>query len=155
MKKNGIFVNAENNTLVMTKAYYKRACVFGSAEYYELRKAKAENKDFEVVFGYKASEKTTYNGLTFKTMEAYIKTQPDSVERQMEFEVVKQIAEIKGSKYPLTKKWFLLTYPEYKKSAVSESEKATTLAELTAKAKSEAEKKMAEIVEPLAPAANF
>lgn len=153
MKKSPIFVDESNSKLVMTKAFYKRACEFGSAEYYELRKAKAENEGFEVVFGYKASEKTTYNGLTFKVMEAYIKTQPDSEERLMEFEVVKQIAEIKGSKYPLTKKWFLLTYPEYKASAVSESEKATTLAEMTERAKAEAEKKMATIAGTL-PAAS-
>ena len=50
MKKNGIFVDMDNNRLVMTKAYYKKACVFGTEEYYALRKAKAENKGLEVVF---------------------------------------------------------------------------------------------------------
>lgn len=142
MKKNNIFV--DNGKLIMTKAFYKRACVFGSAEYYELREAKAQNEDFEVVFKCDLAEKKTYGGLSFKTMEAYIKTQPNSEARLLEFDVVKQIAEIKGGKYPLTKKWFLMTYPEFKKSEVSAQEQATKLAE--AKAKAEAEKKMTKIL---------
>ncbi|MBR0341840.1 MAG: hypothetical protein IJH64_06275 [Oscillospiraceae bacterium] len=32
------------------------------------------------------------------------------------------IAKAKGAKYPLTKQWFLETFPEYKESTVSESE---------------------------------
>lgn len=155
MKKANIFVDGEKEALVMTKAFYKRACVFGSDEYYELRKAKAENEGYTVVFAYKVADKTTYNGLNFATMEKYIKSQANSEERLMEFEAVKEIAKIKGSKYPLTKKWFLLTYPEFKVNSVSESEQATVLADKKAKAKAEAEKKISLLAGDLAPAANF
>lgn len=160
MKKN--IIVSENGNLIMSKSFYKKAHIFGTPEYYELRQAQAENEDAEIIFQCDHAKKTTYGGLTFETMAAYISTQPSSVERLMEFEVVKRIAAIKGSKYPLTKKWFLLTYPEYKVSAVSESEKATTLAEMKAKAATEAQKKVAllspkttEPAQPLAPAANF
>lgn len=146
MKKNGIFVNDDNGTLVMTKAFYKKACIFGSEEYYMLRDAKAHNDGYTVAFKCDIAKKKTYGGLSFKTMEAYIKTQPDSEARLMEYEV-KQIAEIKGGKYPLTKKWFLMTYPEFKKNEVSAQEQATNLAE--------AEKKMAEISALPARAADF
>lgn len=153
MKKSPIFVDESNSTLVMTKAFYKKACAFGSVEYYALRKAKAENEGFEVVFSYQVSEKKTYNGLTFTRMVEYIKTQPDSESRLMEFEVVQQIAAVKGSKYPLTKKWFLLTYPEFKENAVSANEQASELEKRKAAAKAEAEKKMALITGSLASAA--
>lgn len=147
MKKNGIFVNDDNGTLVMTKAFYKKACMFGSEEYYMLRDAKAHNDGYTVAFKCDIAKKKTYGGLSFKTMEAYIMTQPNSEARLMEYEVVKQIAEIKGGKYPLTKKWFLMTYPEFKKNEVSAQEQATNLAE--------AEKKMAEISALPAHAAGF
>ena len=140
-KKNNITVNHDDNTLTVSKAFYKRASVFGSREYYELRKAKAENEGYSITF--KTYDKTTYHGLSFKTMAKYIKTQPDSENRLMEFEVVKHVTEIKGSKYPLTKKWFLMTYPEDKENIVSDSEMSEKLAEKKAKAQAEAEKKIA------------
>lgn len=142
MKKSAIFVS-ENGNLIMSKSFYKKAHIFGSPEYYELRQAQAENEGSEIVFKSDVANKTTYRGLTFKTMEAYIKTQPNSDARLMEYEVVKKIAGIKGCKYPLTKRWFLLTYPDYKANSVSEDEKAATLADMKAKAAAEAEKKIA------------
>lgn len=60
-------------------------------------------------------------------MEAYIITQPNSEANLKEFAAVKIIAEAKGSKYPLTKKWFLQTFPEYKLNEVSEKETVTSL----------------------------
>lgn len=140
-KRNSITVNHEDKTLTVSKAFYKKASVFGSREYYELRKAKAENESYSITF--KTSDKKTYKALTFKRMEEYINTQSDSESRLMEFEAVKQIAEIKGSKYPMTKKWFLMTYPEYKENEVSEAEVSETLAGKKAKAQAEAEKKIA------------
>ena len=47
-------------------------------------------------------------------MKEYILTQNRSVEKLLEFEAVKKVAEAKGAKYPITKKWFLNEYPEYK-----------------------------------------
>ena len=38
------------------------------------------------------------------------------------FEKVMEVAEAKGAKYPLTKKWFLKNYPNYKSNEVSDSE---------------------------------
>lgn len=138
MKKT-VFVDAANEILVVTKAYYKRACQFGTPEYYELRKAQAENEGFEIVFGCDRAKKETYHGLTFERMETYINSQPNSEARMEEYKVVKKIAEIKGKKYPLTKKWFLLTYPEYKDNGVSENGKVI----LAGKTKAEAAKKTA------------
>ena len=55
---------------------------------------------------------------------------PEYCEKQLKvFEAVKRIAEMKGSKYPLTKKWFLNAYPEYKENEVKENETAKLAAD--------------------------
>ena len=137
MKKSNITIDPINKTITISKAFYKKATVYGSNEYNELRAATSENPSFNIEF--KTSEKKTYHGLSFSRMKEYIKTQPDSETRLIEFETVKEIAKAKGSQYPLTKKWFLLTYSEYKESNVSEDEAAAKVAE----AKAEAERKIA------------
>lgn len=84
----------------------------------------AAHPDFTVVekqINHKADKKK-YNGLTLPRMEAYIKTQPNSEKRLKEFEAIQEVAKTKGAKYPLTKKWFLATFPEFKKNNVSEAE---------------------------------
>ena len=60
----------------------------------------------------------------FERMAEYIKTQPNSEKQLITFAAVQRIAEKKGSKYPLTKKWFLNAYPEYKANEVSANETA-------------------------------
>lgn len=131
MKKSNVEVNLMAETLTMTKAFYKKASKVGSDEYYELRKAMAENKGFKIVF--KSADKKTYRKLTIEAMADYIKTQPLSAERLIEFAAVQVIAETKNAKYPLTKKWFFETYPEYKQSEVKVSETDTLIAELKKK----------------------
>ena len=149
MKKNAIVVDGMNKALVMTKVFYKKACLFGSEEYYELRKAQAENEGFEIAF--KFADKETHRGLTFKRMADYIKTQPDADARMMEFEAVQKIPKAKGAMYPLTKEWFFLTYPQFKKDEVSADEQAFVLNEMKKLAEAEAEKKLAAIVGEVLP----
>ena len=55
-----IHIDLAANTLTVSKSFYKKASVCGSAEYYELRQAKIENPDSKIVF--KSIEKKTYNG---------------------------------------------------------------------------------------------
>ena len=141
MKKNVIFVDDANKRLVVSKAFYKNASVFGSAEYYALRKAKKENAEYSVVFQSVLSDKKTYHGLSLSRMADYIQTQPNANERMAEFEAVKKIAKAKGSLYPLTKKWFLQTYPHYKENDVSsEVAKSTPNAQSEATKEAEAKK---------------
>ncbi len=122
MKKSNIKVNVMEQTISVSKAFYTKASHFGTPEYEQLTRAKNENPSFTVVF--KTSDKKTYNGLTLARMMEYIQTQENSEERMIEFEAVKTTAKAKGAQYPLTKKWFLNTYPEYKESTINPSEKA-------------------------------
>ena len=119
MKKN-ISVDAIESTLTISKAFYKKASVFGTPEYKELRQAISECPSFTILF--KTSDKKTYNGLSFERMEDYIKTQKNSEKYLVEFASVQKVAKAKGSLYPLTKKWFLETYPEYKENSVAAAE---------------------------------
>ena len=140
MKKTNIAVDFENNALVISKAFYKKACAFGSKENVALREAMEAYKGFSIEF--KFSDKKTYNGLSFKRMAEYIQTQPEAEMRMLEFEAVKRVAKAKGALYPLTKEWFFQTYPQYKEDEVSENEMVKALIDEKAKAAEEAEKKM-------------
>ena len=126
--KKSIIVNLMERTLTMTKAFYKKASVVGSVEYYELRKAMKENEGFKIVF--KGADKKSYKGLTFEKMADYIRTQPNSAERLIEFASVQAVAEAKNAKYALTKQWFFEKYPEYKQGEVKKNETETLIAEL-------------------------
>ena len=105
-----------NKAIVGSKAAIRKANTGNTAEYRELTAKLAEHPDFKVVQKEikENTEKKKYNGLTFDRMKEYILTQNRSVEKLLEFEAVKKVAEAKGAKYPITKKWFLNEYPEYK-----------------------------------------
>ena len=125
MKNFNIKINPIDETITISETFYKRASKYGTAEYKALRNAFKENRTFEVVF--KTSEKNSHKGLTFKRMETYIRTQPNSEANLKVFEAVKVVAKSKGRLYPLTKKWFLKNFPEYKNNEVSANEMETTL----------------------------
>ena len=125
--KTNIAIDLEKNTVIVSNTFYKKASLYGTPEYYELRQAMIENPKAEIIF--KSIHKKTYNGLTFKVMKSYIEAQPNSEKQLKVFEAVKRIAEMKGSKYPLTKKWFLNAYTEYKENEVKEKETAKLAAD--------------------------
>ena len=122
---NAIFTyNFVNKTIVGTKSAINRANKGLSPEYGMLCEMLAEHPDFTVAekqINHKADKKK-YNGLTLPRMKEYIETQPNSKERLIEFKAIQKVAEAKGAKYPLTKKWFLATFPEFKENNVSKAE---------------------------------
>lgn len=122
--KNYFNYDFEHKAIIGSNAAIKRANRGNGNEYRELCRMLAEHPDFKVmpkeIKG--NTEKKKYHGLTFDRMKEYILTQPDSENRVKVFEKVQEIAEAKGAKYPLTKKWFLKTYPEYKENDTTVSE---------------------------------
>ena len=140
MKKTAIEINAIENSIIVSKAFYKKASAYGSAEYAALREAMRDNPTYKIIF--KTFEKKTYGGLTFEKMMDYIKTQPDSEKMLIKFAAVQRIAKAKGSLYPLTKKWFLNAYPSYKVNGVIEAEAK----KLTEKLAAEAEEEIAALI---------
>ena len=130
-------------TIVGSKASIKKANAGKNPEYTELTSMLAEHPDFNVVEKViqKKENKKTYSKLTFDKMKEYIETQADSENKLIEFEAVQKIAAAKGAKYPLTKKWFLSTYPEFSENEIISSQTET----LIAAALEKAEKKLASL----------
>ena len=75
--------------------------------------------------------KEKYHDLTFERMKLYISLQTDAEKKLAEFEAIKKVAKAKGAMYPLTKKWFINTYKNYKESDIAKMESAE-LEKLTA-----------------------
>ena len=118
-------------TIVGSKRSIERANKGLSPEYKELTQMLEEHPTFNVVEKVisRKADKKTYGKLTFKRMESYILLLSNSEEKLIEFEAVKKVAEARGAKYPLTKKWFLATYPEYKENEIIEEQTARLIAD--------------------------
>ena len=128
--------NFEEKAIIGSKAAINRANKGLNPEFRELSKMLAEHPEYSVqekVINQK-KDKQTYSNLTFDRMKEFISTKEDSKQRLLEFEAVKAVAAAKGAKYPLTKKWFLNTYPSFKENEVSEKESAEKEKALTAEA---------------------
>ena len=116
--------NFTQKTIVGSKKAIERANKGLNPEYSELTAKLEAHPNFSVrekVINKKEGKKT-YSQLTFRRMEEYISLQDNSKARLVEFKAIMTVAAAKGAKHPLTKKWFLATYPEYKKNEVSEKE---------------------------------
>ena len=124
MKKNLFTVNFTKKTIEGTKTAFKKAGVLDSPAYNELCELMNRHPNFKVkeVSPKQKEGKKTYGGLTIQTMEDYITLQPNSESALKKFEAVQRVAKAKGALYPLTKKWFLAAYPEYKVNSISEKE---------------------------------
>lgn len=122
--------NFIEKAIIGSKAAIDRANKGKNPEYAELSGMLAAHPDFTVRVKdiQKKEGKKTYSKLTFDRMEEYIRTQfADEnalAAKLIEFKAIQKVAEAKGAKYPLTKKWFLNTYPSFKENEVSEQESA-------------------------------
>lgn len=99
-------------TIAGTKTSLKKAGKGSGAEYEELITKLSAHPDFKLVVvepKQKSNKaKTTYKGLDYTFMEAYIATLKNSEAVLADYNAVKKMAETCGTKaYPLTKKWFL------------------------------------------------
>ena len=120
-----------NKAIIGSKAAITKANRGQNPEYAELTKMLAAHPDFTVRVKdiQKKEGKKTYSKLTIKKMEEYISLQTESKNKLIEFKAVVAVAEAKGAKYPLTKKWFLATYKDYKETVIFETETEKTINE--------------------------
>ena len=137
--------NFIEKAIIGSKAAIDRANKGKNPEYAELSGMLAAHPDFKVREKdiQKKEGKKTYSNLTIKKMEDYIRTQFADEKtldtKLIEFAAIQKVAEVKGAKYPLTKKWFLATYPSFKKNEVSEQERIEKEKELAEEALADAE----------------
>ena len=138
MKKNFQY-DFVNKAIIGSKSAISRANRGMNPEYKELSEMLAAMPSFTVqVKAIKQKEGKTYRKLTIEKMESYIRTQFSDekiLEKKiLEFNAIQKVAEAKGAKYPLTKKWFFTTFPEYKENEISEKESSTEEAKALAAA---------------------
>ena len=120
MKKNvGYEINPIEKTITLSKKYLKGASIMGTPEYKELKKLEKDNPGFELkVREIKQKEdKTTYDELTFVTMEKIIKQsakdKEDETKKIEEFDAIKVFYEgNKTTKYGHVKSWFVQKYKQ-------------------------------------------
>ena len=111
-------------SIIASATTLKKARNPQSAECKMLLQMLSEHPNFEVVEKtiQKKPGKKTYKGLTFGTMEDYIRAQANSEKQLAVYHAVRRMAKIKGKEYALTKHWFLEACPDYKEKAIAEQE---------------------------------
>ena len=98
----------DETTAQVTKAFEKKACIFGTEEFKLWREYKKEFPNAKMVtksINKNPNQKTRRN-MTFKNMEEYIKTQPNAKELEEEFKTIKQRSKIQKSPYQYVLSWF-------------------------------------------------
>ena len=115
-----IIIAHERNTIVITKAFAKKASVYGSQAYRDLREVKNDNPNYKVEV--KTTSKTTspINKVTLATMENYIAKHDETGEVMKQFNALRneELGEnLQKTSFFQIKKWFFETYPELKNVA--------------------------------------
>ena len=101
-----IYIDDEH--ALVTKAFEKKACIFGTEEFKRWREYKALFPKAQMVTKSikKNPNQKTRRNMTFKNMEEYIKTQPNAKELEEEFKTIKQRSKIQKSPYQYVLSWF-------------------------------------------------
>ena len=98
----------DDNTAQVTKAFEKKACIFGTEEFKLWREYKAMFPNAQMVTKSikKNPNQKNRRNMTFKNMEEYIKTQPNAKELEEEFKTIKKRSKIQKSPYQYVLSWF-------------------------------------------------
>ena len=106
-------ISHENNTIVITKAFAKKASVYGTPAYKELAEAKRDNPNFKIIVKANNKSVTSANKITLSMMENYIAKHDETGEIMAKFNSLRHENLQKTSFFQI-KKWFFETYPDLK-----------------------------------------
>lgn len=113
-----IKINNSNRTIEVTKAFAKKASIFGSDEYKMLKEARNDFPAYKVVSKSAGKKSGTFKGLTRKYMKEYIKTHDE--ENLKNFYILcgldengEELEFAASASYGEIKKWFLSKYPAF------------------------------------------
>ena len=98
----------DDTTAQVTKAFEKKACIFGTEEFKLWREYKKEFPNAKMVtksINKNPNQKNRRN-MTFENMEAYIATQDEAEELMEEYETIKKRSKIQKSPYQYVLSWF-------------------------------------------------
>ena len=115
-------INHIDETIIITKKFYKVAGILNSPEYKELMEARRDNPTYKVVLREikKKADKKTYRNLTYENMASFIsaKETDETVrkERLAQLATVKELSKVQAGPYAYVKTWFLGLYGNEVKS---------------------------------------
>lgn len=117
MAKNAIVI-VDERTAVVTKAFAKKAVIFGTEEYKLWKEFKKDFPQAEMTTKTikKKENKKSYKNLTYKNMELYITTfEKDETRDSVLGELRRQklMSKIQTNPYKVVLAWFLQKYPNY------------------------------------------
>ena len=118
--KNAVKIDNRTKTIIITKAFEKKARIYETSEYKMLVDIKKENPGYEVVVRTASQKNTRTNNVTFKAMETYIKNHDDA-----EGSMMKEFVRIRDERdFSIVykgvfgvQKWFFDQYPDLKKAS--------------------------------------
>ena len=103
-----ITMNFKKNAIEITKAFEKKASIYGSAEYRELIDAKKEFPNFRIVVKTTKSN-NSFKGMHYDFMKEYISKQENA---EKITEELNRLIDMKLT-YGEIKQWFIETYPVF------------------------------------------
>ena len=112
--KNPIRINRANAKIEVSKAFLKRADLYGTSESITLEKVRAAYPEFEVIGRSiaKSNTKRPYLRVSYAYMERYIASHANSDTRMKEYQEMRFRAECHEVPFSEVKKWFIACYPE-------------------------------------------
>ena len=112
--KNPIRIDRPNAKIKVSKAFLKRANLYGTSESITLEKVRAAYPEFEVVGRSitKSNTKRPYLRVSYAYMERYIASHEKSEERMKEYQEMRFRSECHEVPFSEVKKWFIACYPE-------------------------------------------
>ena len=121
---NTIFVDHENQRLLMDRTFAKLSANVRSPEYEILQRVRMDYPNYAVVRREirKNAGKESYRGLTYEYMEKYIATRANAAANRAAYDEKRLIAQCHSVRYPHIKQWFLETYPEVARFGMSSIE---------------------------------
>lgn len=122
MENKEIRIMDKEETIEVTKAFYKKAQYYGTKEFNTLQEVRAMFPEYSLKIKTirKSNSKTTYDGLDYEKMESYIAEHDTDGEAMKEFKKLRALTdeakelEAKSKPYGAIKHWFLQEFPEYK-----------------------------------------
>lgn len=115
MTNKNIIKIKENNIAEVTKAFAKKAMIYGTEEYRLWRDFLSENPNYTMVTKTikKNPNKETNKNLTFDNMRTFISEQENSDELLKEFEKQIRMSKIQSNPYRCVLAWFKTEFKNY------------------------------------------
>ena len=141
---NNITINTSKKALEITKDFQKKASIYGSEAYKELKEAKADFPTYRVSVKI-GSQRKYEDRITLKDMKLYIENHDDDGTKMSTFnelhgvslkDVDNNCEAVSSAKMSDIKKWFFITFPELAERTTEKRQKRINqiIAEAEAKA---------------------